>query len=98
MKAVSSDHGPVLRNCVFNADVFATGSRQRLVRRFHLLHATTYRKTWESIFRNPTPSSCEWERIEGLLTAFGCEVIARETKPCQVVDACDFFLLIEAEP
>lgn len=41
-----------------------------------------HRKTLEAIFAKPTPSSIEWQDIETLLIALGCEI--REGKGSRV--------------
>lgn len=35
----------------------------------------THRKTFEAVFKHPTPTGLEWRRIESLLLAVGAQLI-----------------------
>lgn len=43
---------------------------------YYLRVRSAHRKTLEAIFSNPVPKSLEWRKIEALLIAIGCEMIA----------------------
>lgn len=42
---------------------------------YHLLMSNAHTKTWDAIFKTPTPATLEWRRIESLFLAVGAKRI-----------------------